>query len=301
MNSTAYNSSEIGTTIPEMETIASLEEGSTWRNYHNQTVETHISEWFNFLEGEQYYMSGTTSMQMSVAVEAYTYEEDVDADCIFCEPIVCWDSSTNTTSELTSHTDNTACTVCWDNVTDTQHFDLSTFTNDTICYETIVDDRVCCETAVTYTDHPHMTRSMQQIAFEHTIVLEEWDITIASSDSGTYTLNFVNVETEPPTFYTTETISADADATTVETAINGYYGSVHACDATVAGSGGSYTVTVNKLMRSFSTSGIMALPTADEDKGTEETAATITVTQPVEGQQSSSKFNGTYVVTCTDS
>jgi len=53
-------------------------------------------------------------------------------------------------------------------------------------------------------------------------------------------------------------------------------------------------------MTSFSTSGIQAAATADEDKGTNKTTASISVTPPPRGQMSSAPFNGTFTVTCTD-
>lgn len=61
-----------------------------------------------------------------------------------------------------------------------------------------------------------------------------------------------------------------------------------------------YTVTVSKLMETFSTTGVMAIPTGDEDLETSATSATLTVTPPMRGRQSSPPFNGTFVVSCTD-
>jgi hypothetical protein len=53
-------------------------------------------------------------------------------------------------------------------------------------------------------------------------------------------------------------------------------------------------------MMSFSTSGVQAAKFADEDKGTNATTSSISLTPPIRGQMSSAPFNGTFVVTCTD-
>jgi hypothetical protein len=148
--------------------------------------------------------------------------------------------------------------------------------------------------------HPYASKSMQQVAFEHTTVPETWDFTVTNPDNGTFVLNFVNTKTTPISFYTTTTIEANATAAEVRSAINGFYGSVHGCTVTVTRvsydvSGAVttdytlitshlYTVSVDKQMLSFSSSGVQAAPTADADKNTTATAATIVVTPPLRGQ-----------------
>jgi hypothetical protein len=45
---------------------------------------------------------------------------------------------------------------------------------------------------VGHADHHHAIKSVQQIAYEHTNVEEEWTIQVENPDSGTYVLNFVD-------------------------------------------------------------------------------------------------------------
>jgi len=144
-----------------------------------------------------------------------------------------------------------------------------------------------------------------------------WDFMVTNPDNGTYVINIVDTTGAKIGFYTTETISADADASTVQDAINGFYSSVWDCDVNVTrtlfdadaveiddaanATQMLYTVTVLKQMAGFSTSGVSVRSTADEDKGTNATEASIKTTPPTRGQMSSAPFNGTFTVTCTDS
>jgi hypothetical protein len=147
-------------------------------------------------------------------------------------------------------------------------------------------------------------------------VPEQWTFTIQNPDDGTYVFNFVNTRSDPVSFYTTWPIRADCGVQCHKNAINAFYSSVwgtsvelervmydvDGVETTTFDEADllEYTVTVNKQMESFSTTGIMAMAQKDEDNGYEKTGATITVTPPPRAQQSSPPFNGTFVVTCTD-
>lgn len=72
-------------------------------------------------------------------------------------------------------------------------------------------------------DHYYGYKSMQKLTYEQTNTPEEWSYTIQGPDDGTYTISFVNDFTEPFSFYNTSSIRADAAASDVETAINGFY------------------------------------------------------------------------------
>ena len=176
-----FNSAQVNATMPELTTIASLTKKSDWREYHYQTDDGHYSAWYTLEEGKQYYISGSTSSQMSVAVEI---KPTIESNC-------------------------------------------------TVCNDTSTNDTTCCNTTAAHADHPHASKSMQQIAYEHTIVPEQWDIQVTTPDNGTYVLNFVNTATSPVSFYTSSTIEANATASEVQSAINGFYGSVHGCGVTV--------------------------------------------------------------------
>ena len=56
-----FDIDNISIEMPELTTIASLSEGSNWRGYDYPDDDGHYSEWFTLVEGEHYYMSGTTS------------------------------------------------------------------------------------------------------------------------------------------------------------------------------------------------------------------------------------------------
>jgi hypothetical protein len=108
--------------------------------------------------------------------------------------------------------------------------------NDTVCEvcdDTSASDAACCMTTPIHADHPHSSKSIQQVAFEQTIVPEVWDITITTPDNGTFVLNFVNTATDPVSVYTSASIEANATASEMASGINGYYGSVHGCSVTV--------------------------------------------------------------------
>ena len=89
----------------------------------------------------------------------------------------------------------------------------------------------------------------------------------------------------------------DCDVTVVRTAFDA--DSVEITDASNA-TALLYTVTVNKQMDGFSTSGVQASPTADEDKETNKTEASISVTPPPRAQASSMPFSGYFSVSCLD-
>lgn len=156
-----------------------------------------------------------------------------------------------------------------------------------------------------------------QIAYEQTNVPEKWDVEVQNFDSGTYVLNFVDTSVNPPSFYTTGTIKADASASDFRNAVNAFYWAKHRCSVSVvrtmydstgilttASANATtylYTVTVLEQMSGFSTSGVQAQAKADSKKKTSATSARVSVTPPSRAQASSSPFRGTYTVTCTDS
>lgn len=73
-------------------------------------------------------------------------------------------------------------------------------------------------------EHFHATKAMHQIAFEHTFTPEMWEILISNPDSGTYYLTLVDSVTKSkPQLYKTETMSADASASTLRGVLNKFY------------------------------------------------------------------------------
>lgn len=66
---TPYDANNVNTTMPNLTQIAYLAEASDWRNYHYFDDDGHYSAWLNLTAGAQYYISGSTSSQMSVGVE----------------------------------------------------------------------------------------------------------------------------------------------------------------------------------------------------------------------------------------
>lgn len=148
-----------------------------------------------------------------------------------------------------------------------------------------------------FAEHELATKAMQQIAYEHTIVLEEWSYTVNNPDDNTYVLNIVDTTTDPMSVWTSDAMRATATASQVKTAIKKFFKDVWGSDITVVRtmydlSGQevstldenttsiTYTVTVKKLLPGFSTSNIMASPVGVDDWGTTGTAATISVIPP---------------------
>jgi hypothetical protein len=191
---------------------------------------------------------------------------------------------------------------------------------DCACVAEVPEECVCTETTedipiVGHHDHHHSTKSLQQIAYEHTNIAEEWTIQIDSPDDGAYVLNLVNNVDGEISLHTTRLISSDANPGTVQTALNrDYYRGQYGCDVSVSrviydANGAEitdmslaaslvYTVSVNKRIAGFSATMISAAPTSDRNN--EKTAARITVTPPTAGIQSSLPFSGDFAITCTD-
>jgi hypothetical protein len=117
---------------------------------------------------------------------------------------------------------------------------------------------------------------MQQVAMEQTNEPEVWDFMITNPDAGTFVLNLVDLTSDPISVYATSSISADAEAWEVQSAVNGFYSAVWGASVEVVrtlydASGAEltdeaataadatsllYTVTVLKQMDGFSTSNI---------------------------------------------
>jgi hypothetical protein len=285
---TPFNASEVSTDAPEAEVIASRSSWTWWRYHHYLLDDGHMSQWLNLTEGEQYYMSGIAgSSWMSVGVE-FTNSSGLTETVVVGEDCDC--VTVNTTNSTTNET---------------------TSTEDCTCTDTTEEVPV-----IAFTGHPHAIKAVQQIAYEHSVTLEEWAVTITNPDDGTYTLNFVDNTGDTPSLYTTASIRASASASTFRQRIKGFFDDVHDSDVSVTrqmyNSTGLevdtydenvtsivYTIKTLKLIDGFSTSGIQAVKVADSDRGTSKTAATITIITPSQGVQSSPPFNGTYAITCT--
>lgn len=105
-----FDASSVQTDMPEMETIAYRESGTTWRNHHYIEDDGHYSAWLALVEGEYYYMQGLTTQVMSVGVEFSSTigvtESIVTGETCECETVT--NSTTNTTSEECTCTETTA-------------------------------------------------------------------------------------------------------------------------------------------------------------------------------------------------
>lgn len=166
-------------------------------------------------------------------------------------------------------------------------------------------------------EHFNAMKAMHQISFEHTFRPEMWEISINNPDAGTYVMTLVDTETKAtPQVYTTETISASASASTLKTILNKFYSTVHGADVSVTtlffdadanevadastAVQWKHVITCNKALAGYSSPSIMAQPRADLVKKTAATKAGIAIKLPSEVQSSSTPFNGTMVITCTD-
>lgn len=84
----------------------------------------------------------------------------------------------NVTVNVTNSTDNSTYNETQQQCTDTTHDNTTEWTT---C------ENITTETySIPYADHHHATKSVQQIAYEHTHTFEEWTILINNPDSGTY-------------------------------------------------------------------------------------------------------------------
>jgi len=266
-----YDSSSISTDIPALETIASRSGGTSWRNYHHLTDDGHSSTWYTLTEGEQYYMSGTTNSEMTVAVEvmpdaAATTEEDETCTC------------DDTTSDETTTTDDSDARRrlgrrhLTDETTTSEDSSDDTETTCDCSEDTAAEDYYVAP----HSGHHYATKSMQQVAMEQTNEPEVWDFMITNPDAGTFVLNLVDLTSDPISVYATSSISADAEAWEVQSAVNGFYSAVWGASVEVVrtlydASGAEltdaaataadatsllYTVTVLKQMDGFSTSNV---------------------------------------------
>jgi hypothetical protein len=326
-----FDASDIQSEIPELTTIASRPWWTTWRNYHYTDDDDHLSDWFELTEGGIYHIQATGAPTMSVAVEINQFKDQFDTivtgETCECTPAVpedcsaCVDSSCNEC--ITPNNGNCACvpadcSACGD--TECSTCVTPNTGADCACVAEVPEECVCTETTedipiVGHHDHHHSTKSLQQIAYEHTNIAEEWTIQIDSPDDGAYVLNLVNNVDGEISLHTTRLISSDANPGTVQTALNrDYYRGQYGCDVSVSrviydANGAEitdmslaaslvYTVSVNKRIAGFSATMISAAPTSDRNN--EKTAARITVTPPTAGIQSSLPFSGDFAITCTD-
>ena len=108
----------------------------------------------------------------------------------------------------------------------------------------------------------------------------------------------VDTTGEEMSIYTTKSIRANANASTMKKTIDPFFESVWGADTTVTltqydatgaevdenGTSHLYTIKLNKLIDGYSTSGVMANPGADKTMKTEKTEAKIMITPPTRAQ-----------------
>lgn len=284
---------------------------------------------------------------MSVGVEIRpdgVYTEEVEV-CT-CVDNVSTDTTTDTTTDTSStddsSTDTTTDTSSTDTTTDTSSTDTTTDDSSTDTTTTdstgstrrrrldetaSTEDQTCTcemtnvdlprdpEAEIPYAGYHHATKQIQEIGYNHTYALEEWDILITNPSGGWYTLNLLS----PPgaaqlSVHTTGVIQDNGSAWKISTALNSFYRSNFGCytrvtktmfDADGAETSSSsaavtirYRVSPTKLIEGVSSTMIAAIPTTYYSR--QKSTARFAVSLPSEVQQSTPPFAGYYTVTCAD-
>lgn len=162
--------------------------------------------------------------------------------------------------------------------------------------------------AAALSEHPKVSRTIQQLALDQQNTFEEWSFTINSPDKGEYKINFLNPLTNPFKLWTSGIIYAGCSAYDFKKAIKGYYSDVWSSeiDVTLAMYDASsvetsvasnavtytYTITMRKCINGFSTNAVMATTVTSK--------STFAAVPPMQGIKSSLPVNGTFRVQCTD-
>ena len=336
---TPYDAANISTSMPALDQLAYKSASDSWRNYHYVANDGHYSDWVTLLGGYYYYFSGTTNSQMSIGLEIRpnaTYDVvETTSDCT-CDTTTTTDTTSETTTDNSTTTETTTDTTTettTDNSTTTTTETTTETTTDTSTDTTTestttdnstestnstrrrLDSTCSCDTSnstadnstenvtatvPTYNGHHHATKQIQEIAYEHSTVREEWDIVITNPDSGLYKLNLLSPPSaENVAVHTTYyTIPANGPAWRVRRALNWYYFYYYKCWTTVTktmyDSAGiettvdadaatiRYRVSPNIQIDGVSTTMIAATPTAEGN--TAKTAASIAISLPSEVQ-----------------
>ena len=299
---TPYDAANISTSMPALDQLAYKSASDSWRNYHYMANDGHYSDWVTLLGGYYYYFSGTTNSQMSIGLEIRpnaTYDVvETTSDCT-CDTTTTTDTISETTTDNSTTTDTSTDTTTESTNSTRRRLD-STCSCDTSNATADNSTENVTASVPTYNGHHYATKQIQEIAYEHSTVREEWDIVITNPDSGLYKLNLLSPPSaENVAVHTTYyTIPANGPAWRVRRALNWYYFYYYKCWTTVTktmyDSAGlettvdadaatiRYRVSPNIQIDGVSTTMIAATPTAEGN--TAKTAASIAISLPSEVQ-----------------